>query len=79
MKLAALKKGPREHWQVRLLRTLPPDRSGDFKYGKGTTWEEERERRRRERKVQLTMYLEDRSPRLLIEDKAYPPEERPPP
>ncbi len=51
-----------------MLRTLPPDRAADEIYGRGTTWQEEMERRRRSRRAGLMLYLEDRPPHLLLTD-----------
>ena len=66
--VASTKKGPQEHWQVRLLRTLPPERVADEVYGKGTTWEEEMARRRQQRHTNVMLYLEDRPAPLLLTD-----------
>ncbi len=66
--VAAAKRGPKENWQVRLLRTLPPDRAADMVYGKGMSWLEERERRRGERSAHLMSFLEDVQRPLMILD-----------
>ena len=67
-KIAESKRGPKETWQVRLLRTLPPDRTLDTVFGKGMTWAEELKRRRAERKVNLICFLEDKQRPLMLED-----------
>jgi hypothetical protein len=54
--------------QVRVLRTVAPDLAADAVYGAGYSWEEEQDRRRRQRHANLRLYLEDRPAQLLLED-----------
>jgi hypothetical protein len=74
LEIAAARRGPQESWQVRLLRTLPPDRTVDMVYGKGLSWDEELKRRRRERAANLVSFLEDKPRVLMLLDGPRPPE-----